>query len=168
MFFYILRKCHNELDDEPVTRIYNYKKTGHLIIKKQGEEKIFKSVGELEFFDRERPMIYFNSQNIVPLKTRQVIGLRENQNLQHRIPTVESIIVDGVDCNESIPNIGVFGQSYDAQVANIDLIDGVNGFAGEYRNNSRAAVWIMGPPSGKNVVSYAAWFQTQSPKTMTL
>ena len=159
--------CHNEFGQEPVTRNYKYEDAGCLLITKDGSEKKFESEGELAFLDRSRPMMHFNFETIVPLKSRQVIGLSEHKKSK-RIPTVELVMVDGVECSKSLPNVGAFGESYDAQAANIDLVDGIHGLAGQFNENSRAALWSMGPPSGNNAIAFALWFQTQSSATMTL
>ena len=44
---------------------------------------------------------------------------------------------------ESLANKGIFGQLYDAHVANIKCVDGVQGKAGEFTPASRMAVYGM-------------------------
>lgn len=146
---------------------YEYEISGRLVISKLGDERTFESHGELTLLDRLQPMIHFTFEEIVPLDSRQVIGLGESVNAK-RLPTVQSVTVEGIECNQSIPNIGAFGKSYDAQVANIRLIDGVHGLAAEFNENSRAALWSMGPHSGTDVISFSMWFMTQSPSTTTI
>ncbi len=61
-----------------------------------------------------------------------------------------------------------FGQTYDAQVGNIELVEGKYGLAGKFTSESRAALYGMGPHSKGEPISYALWFKTVSNETQIL
>lgn len=65
-------------------------------------------------------------------------------------------------------------EQYDAQVA-LKLVDSGSlgtlrlGKVGHFTNDSRMAIWGMGPVSGGNIISYSCWFKTiASSKNMIL
>jgi hypothetical protein len=75
---------------------------------------------------------------------------------------MKSVPVYDIECSEVIPNTGDFGLDYDAISANVDLVQGIHGMAGQFRKNSRAALWSMGPHFEGRVVSYSLWFKTEA------
>lgn len=140
---------------------YNYQSSGHLRLSKSGGVKTLNSSGELEILDPEGPAMYFTFEEIVPLQKRPVLALGELPGVG-RYPVVEEVTIGGIDCHDSLINMGVFGQDYDAQTANVDLVEGVYGLGGKFAESSRAAVFSMGPHSRGNPISYTLWFKTLS------
>ncbi len=104
-------------------------------------------------------MIYFSFESIHELHDRPVLGLGELPGVR-RAPIVSEVTIDGVTCYSSLPNHGAFGQNYDAQVTNIDIIPGMHGNAGTFDLDSRAAVLGQGPHTAGKAVSYSLWIRT--------
>jgi len=80
-------------------------------------------------------------------------------------------LVGGTNCTESIHNMGAFGEQYDAQVANIQLVPGrnANTFAGKFASNSRFGVFSIGPYTAGMAHSISLWMRTpEASKAMLL
>ncbi len=137
---------------------------GKFVIDKSAGKKTFKDEGELAFLDREARMLHFDFEESFALVDRQVLGL----NKRPGNPFVSETVIQGVRCDLSFANRGVFGQNYDAQYANIELVDGPRGKAGEFNPNSQMAVYGAGPHGHGNIISYALWMKTTSEEDMVL
>jgi len=153
--------CYDEAGAEKNMFNYSYQTSGHLQLSKSGGVKTLESSGDLEILDQEGPAMYFTFEEVVSLQERPVLGLGELPGVG-RYPVVEEVTVDGIVCHDSLINMGAFGQDYDAQTANVDLVEGVYGFGGRFAESSRAAVFSMGPHSRGNPISYTLWFKTLS------
>jgi len=136
------------------------------IDKSQRKTKIISS-GVLELLDIEPPIVKIDFADIVPLENRQILGMKDSTN-GNLIP--KKVIIRGIASTQSLPNKGSFGQQYDAQVANVDLVyDGRSDkFAGSFDKNSRLAVYSTGPHNGGFIISYALWVNTKSELEMIL
>jgi len=137
---------------------------GTFVIDKSSGKRVFKDEGELAFLDREARMIHFDFEENFALADRQVLGL----NKRPGNPFVSEVTIQGVRCDRSFANRGVFGQNYDAQYADIDFTDGPRGKAGVFNPNSQMAVYGAGPHGHGNMVSYALWMKTTSEEGMVL
>ena len=137
---------------------------GKFVIDKSSGKKVFKDEGELTFLDRDARMIHFDFEENFALADRQVLGLQRGPGN----PFVSEVTIQGVRCDRSFPNRGVFGQNYDAQYANIALAEGPRGKAGVFNPNSQMAVYGAGPHGHGNVISYALWMKTTSEEDMVL
>jgi len=155
---------HNEIGENQQGYNYNYATNGRILIHKSGDNVHFDTSGELKFIDISGPLIHFDFETIVRLKDRPVTGLYQAGKLQPR-----KVMMGGIICKESLPNVGAFGQSYDAQVANLMLVnDGQHGKAGNFSEYSHVGVFGMGPHAGGNIVSYSLWFKTTTRNTILL
>ena len=73
------------------------------------------------------------------------------------------VTIRGESCDQAMLNNGTFGAQYDAQVGNVTLVESgrVDGkFAGNFTENSRFAIFGVGPYSGGEMVSFSLWFKT--------
>ena len=137
---------------------------GKFVIDKSSGRKVFKDEGELAFLDREARMIHFDFEENFALADRQVIGLQPGP----RDPFMSEVTIQGVRCDRSFPNRGVFGQNYDAQYGDIASEEGPRGKAGVFNPNSQMAVYGAGPQGHGNVISYALWVKTTSEEDLIL
>jgi hypothetical protein len=137
---------------------------GRFVIDKSSGKKTFRDEGELAFLDRKARLIHFDFEETFALADRQVLGLQRGPGN----PFKSEVTIQGVRCDRSFANRGVFGQNYDAQYANIGLIGGPRGKAGVFNTNSQMAVYGAGPHGYGNVVSYALWLKTTSEEDMVL
>ena len=139
-----------------------YQKSGRFVLRKYGNRTIFQSEGDLKILNSTNAVLYFNFEKTILLEKRPVHGLFDYKSKsKERFPIIKEVMIDGVECNHSLINHGEFGKTYDAQVANIKLKQGVHGNAGTFTYNSRAAIYAMGPHHAGNIISYAIWFKTQ-------
>ena len=125
---------------------YNYRRRGRLLLKKNDDgdhTTIQDSWGELQIMDRSSPMIHFSFEEITNLWKRPVAGLGGLKSVTNT-PIVEEVPVNGILCRYSLPNMGAFGQNYDAQVANLNFVEGIHGNGAEFSSESRVAIWGMG------------------------
>jgi len=161
-------------DDEIDITLYNqtapkpsdgkYEVSGKFVIHKSAGKKTFKGEGELAFLDREVRLIHFDFEENFALKDRQVLGLA----VRAGDPFRSEISIQGARCERSFANRGVFGQNYDAQHCDIELVGGPQGQAGKFNSNSQMAIWGLGPHVYGNRVSYALWMKTASEENMVL
>ena len=162
-------------DDEIDITLYNqispkasdgkFEVYGKLVIDKSSGRKTFQDEGELEFLDREAPMLHFDFEENFAMKDRIVLGF---SLLNGGNPFKSEVNIDGVSCDRSFRNQGAFGRNYDAQNGNIELAEGPRGKAGVFNPNSQMAIYGAGPHSYGNVVSYALWMKTTSEEDMVL
>lgn len=137
----------------------NYTEYGRLTIDKSSPTNVnIESMGELELVDPESELIRFDFEEIVPLGTRQVFALNDNNNLM-----LSSVVIWGVVCTDSMLNTGTLGSQYDAQVGKLRIakhpkrLQGGN--AAHFRRKSRFAIYGMGPFSGGEIVSFSIWIK---------
>ena len=76
-------------------------------VDKSGEETQILSSGALRIFDLQRPMIHFDFEEIVPLSSRPIRGLRYSSYGTDGIGT--EVEIRGKNCADSLPNKGEFG-----------------------------------------------------------
>ncbi len=86
----------------------NYESYGHLNINKWGSNFTSESSGALKFVDFHLPLIYLSFEEIVPLESRQVIGMVHNDFKNKLIGS--NITIQGIHCTDAIPNEGSFGR----------------------------------------------------------
>jgi hypothetical protein len=161
-------------DDEIDITLYNqkapkpsdgkYEVSGRLVVDKSAGKKTFRDEGELAFLDREARLLHFDFEENFALADRQVLGLQRGPGN----PFMSEVTIQGVRCDRSFANRGVFGQNYDAQYADVTSADGPRGQAGVFNPNSQMAVYGAGPHSYGNMVSYALWMKTTSEEDMVL
>jgi len=140
----------------------NYTAHGHLTMQHLNDNTAtINSSGVLKILDRSSVLVKFNFNEILPLKTRQVLGLKHDN---YRIS------LRGIRCEEALPNRGSFGPQYDGQITNVVLVALDNGkYAGLFNETSQLAVFATGPHSGGNIISYSLRFKTgQSSSEMIL
>jgi len=116
--------------------------------------------GVLEPLDRISALLHFNFEEIVPLGSRQVIGLQHDDHLETLIAT--SITIRGIKSVESLPNLGSFAQLYDAQIANVTLINEPSNrgtYYAQFTENSRFGIFGNGPHNPGQPVSFALWIK---------
>lgn len=74
-----------------------------------------------------------------------------------------NVTVRNMTCIDSIHNHGIFGAQYDSQVANIDIIPNrvPGNSVGLFHNDSRFAIFGVGPFSGGEIISFSLWIKTK-------
>lgn len=74
----------------------------------------------------------------------------------------EKIAMHGRDLYDCIHNHGIFGQQYDAPVADVEIVEGgIKGNAGKFNGgSSQLGVYAFGPAVGGYIISYSIWFKT--------
>ncbi len=137
---------------------------GKFVIDKSSGERVFRDEGELTFLDRDARLIHFDFEENSALADRQVLGLQRGPGN----PFVSEVTIQGVRCDRSFANRGVFGQNYDAQYGDIDFTDGPHGLAGAFNPKSQMAVYGAGPHHYGDIISYALWMKTTSEEDMVL
>ena len=88
----------------------NYAEHGRLTIDKSTSLTEITSSGALKLLDRNAPLIHFNFENFVALKSRQVLGMVHDDFDDKLVG--DRITVRGVTSTESMPNWGEFGRKY--------------------------------------------------------
>lgn len=161
-------RCNNEIGSEPIKHNFDYTQSGRLVISKSENETSIEGSGQLALLDQSASLLHFSFEAILPLSTRDILGLGLVPRAGTYKPRMESVPVNGMDCTEVIPNVGEFGADYDAQAANVNLVKGVSGRAGQFNKNSRAGVWSMGPHFEGREVSYSVWVRTTATDTPIL
>eukprot|EP00559_Dactyliosolen_fragilissimus_P009826 CAMPEP_0184854838 /NCGR_PEP_ID=MMETSP0580-20130426/220_1 /TAXON_ID=1118495 /ORGANISM="Dactyliosolen fragilissimus" /LENGTH=748 /DNA_ID=CAMNT_0027349183 /DNA_START=20 /DNA_END=2266 /DNA_ORIENTATION=+ len=168
---------YNEVGDKPK---YNnsYQRKGRLTINKKNKNTTkFKHTGTLKFIDKSKPILHFTFDKLFSIKKRQVLGLHhEDEDTQL---LAERVNVRGKICTQSLPNMGVFGQQYDAQAC-LELVKGnklqaangktytTTGSVANFMWNSHVGVWGMGPHSNGEIVSYTVWVKTDTCKDQVI
>lgn len=162
---------NNEVGDKRMKYNLNYEESGRLTIKKKGSQREIIGTGQLTLTDTSAALIYFDFEKLSLLRDRPVLGLAQARSYPAHVepkPVMDFVPVQGINCFESLPNEGEFGVDYDAAIANIQLVDGVDGMAGRFSGMSRAAIWSMGPHFEGREVAYSLWFKTGSERTEIL
>lgn len=149
-------QAYNEVGNEAQSSMNTYTQFGSLLLDKSGYETKIAGSGILEPLSIKKPLIRFSFENIVPITTRQVIGLGDKNNL-----ILSKKKIRGVISEDAMLNDGTLGQQYDAQVANIEMVPGRRGkWAGKFTEHSRFSIFARGPHGAGNLVSYNIWIKT--------
>lgn len=99
----------NEIGRKP--RFNNdYEVHGELTMYKWGEDFYLESSGILEVINFEKPLIVLDFEEIVPLRSRQVIGMDHNDSNDKLIAS--NITMRGIHCTDAMANKGSFGREY--------------------------------------------------------
>jgi len=135
----------------------NYVVHGELTVNKDVDELTIMSSGALKLLDTSEPLIHFSFEETSLLSDRPILGLNTKKKLKPR-----GVEIRGIYCVNVMRNYGVFGQQYDAQVANVGQVTngGISGHAGNFNDTTRMSIFSLGPQAGGQVVSYAIWFKT--------
>jgi len=151
--------AYNQVGILPRGENMNHTEFGHLTIRKDGKRKEIQSSGALKLLDSDYALLNFDFETILPLGSREIVGLSHDFNKQTVVAS--QMTVRDIVCESSIWNNGTFGQQYDAQVANLALVDGIeSGNAIEFNESSIFAIASPGPYSAGNMVSFALWIKT--------
>ena len=130
-----------------------YEKSGRLLIDKSGNKTRFINEAGLAFLDVSDRLFYFTFEQSYALKNRMITGLKKKGS------KADSSQLRGVKCSRVFPNEGAFSDQYDALFAGINQVEGPNGIAGQFEQNSRLAIWGMGPNQGEHALSCSLWVQ---------
>jgi len=124
------------------------------------------SSGVLELLDRTSALVHLNFEQIVPLETRQVVGMRHDD--KGKILVGKRITIREIECTDSLPNQGSFGQPYDAQVAGIGLaLNGTQSY-GIFTAKTRLGIYGTGPHGAGSIISYSVRIRTSRGSNMIL
>lgn len=140
----------------------DYSVSGHLLIDKSGNSPRIAGHGELALLNTSERIYHFDFERKVLLADNPVMGISTQGNKG------DQRVLRGVICKDLFPNMGVFGNHYNALTSNVDLTDGVHGLAGKFGKDSRMGVFAMGPLHGSKAVSYALWIKTDSSNRQVL
>eukprot|EP00573_Skeletonema_grethae_P008867 CAMPEP_0201711174 /NCGR_PEP_ID=MMETSP0578-20130828/59006_1 /ASSEMBLY_ACC=CAM_ASM_000663 /TAXON_ID=267565 /ORGANISM="Skeletonema grethea, Strain CCMP 1804" /LENGTH=816 /DNA_ID=CAMNT_0048200223 /DNA_START=396 /DNA_END=2843 /DNA_ORIENTATION=+ len=124
------------------------------------------SSGELKVLDDEVALMHFDFEGTFKIDARPIHAMDNEDSLVAKYK-----VLSDTNCTESIHNMGSFGEQYDAQVANIELVPGrkAGTYAGKFAPNSRFGVFSMGPYTAGMAHSIAMWMKTsEASKKMTL
>jgi len=129
---------------------------------------IISAHGVLKLLDRTSALVHFNFGEIIPLGTRQVIGLQHDDHFDTLV--AKRITIRRIKSEESLPNQGSFGQQYDAQIANVNLSwsSSRNDSYATFTERSRLGIFTNGPHTSGGIISYALWIKTSEISEMTL
>lgn len=137
----------------------NYRSAGKVIIDKSGSSTSIKATDELALLEPKSKLLNFTFEQDFGQVDRPINGLKEKKN---------SFILDGKRCDRTLPNLGTFGAQYDALHCNVEVVSAENGNAGQFTEDSRMAVFAMGPLQGKHAVAYELSFKTESRENQIL
>jgi hypothetical protein len=145
----------------------DYVQSGLLTLDKSNpSDPQISSSGELKILDDEVALMHFDFEIMHKIDTRPIHGLSNDDSLVAKYQ-----VMGDTNCTESIHNMGSFGEQYDAQVANIELVPGrkANTLAGKFVSNSRFGIFSIGPYTAGMAHSSALWMRTpETSKTMML
>jgi len=141
---------------------------GSVIINKSLNNTVISSSGALKLLDTSLPLVHLDFEEILPLSGRQVIGMKHDD--MKKILIASRISIRNVESTKVLPNAGGFGQQYDAQIANMELMgNSINGqYSGRFWHKSRVGIYSTGPHNGGDIISYALWFRTIQKRHMIL
>ena len=88
----------------------DYEQNGLLIIDKKRSYTRIHSSGALEIVDVRRALIHFNFEELVPMRTRQVPGMKQMRGETEIGLIANSTEMEGVTCTEALPNMAKFGR----------------------------------------------------------
>lgn len=153
---------------QEASSVLRYSEQGSVTIDKRNSSYVnISSNGILEIRDHREPIIHYDFEEKFPLEDRPVWLMNSGNEMDH--DPVKFSLIRGTKASDSFANYGTFGQFYDAQAANITLVDGVFGKkAGLFSNQSAMAIFGMGPAGGGRAISTALWFKTSRSKEMIL
>ena len=137
----------------------NYRTAGKLIVDKSKQETIIEASGELALLEPKSRLLHFTFEQDFAEVERPINGLGEKKS---------SKVVDGKRVERTIANLGSFGSQYDALLHNVEIVLGKYGNAGQFSNDSRMAVFAMGPLQGEHAIAYEISFKTQSSSNQIL
>jgi len=113
-------------------------------------------------------LVHLDFEKIIPLDRRQIVGMHHDN--EDDVLLGKRITIRGKISKQSLPNIGSFGQPYDAQVAQVEL-KRTSIRSRSYAvltEDSRIGIYGIGPHSGGNIISYSLLINTKSTSEMTL
>jgi len=131
----------------------NYRVTGTLSIDKSTNKTSIKATGGLALLETKSKLLHFDFEQDFAEIDRPINGLSEKKS---------SYVIDGKKVSRTIANLGTFGDQYDALHHNVNIVPAKNGNSGKFSQDSRMAVFAMGPLQGKHAVAYELSFKTQS------
>jgi len=114
------------------------------------------SSGALTLLDRTTALLHFDFEEIVPLGSRQVIGLQHDDHFETLV--TKSIIIRGTKSEEALPNLGSFDQPYDAQISNVTLVHQQSSrgkYYAQFTGKSRFGIFGNGPHTPGLGISFA-------------
>lgn len=152
--------CRNQAGEEASDG--KYTDTGRLVIDKRGGKTVLDGEGELAFLDPSARLFHFDFEGDVAMKDLPIMGFAGREKKE------DAKTIRGVECARIFTNRGEFGRHFSALQANVELIDGPRGKAGRFDEESRMAVFAMGPHHGSHAVSYALWIKTVSGENQLL
>ena len=100
---------YNEVGEDPRWN-NNYEMHGQLTIDKTSSSTVISSSGALELLDRDVELVHLTFEELVPLKSRQVLGMVHDQYGEKLVG--ESVTMRNIRCSESMPNKGAFGRKW--------------------------------------------------------
>jgi len=151
--------CYNQLGDKAADG--KYEVSGRLVIDKSVGSARIQGEGELAVLDPAARHFYFNFEEILPLAENPIMG---SANRKKEDP----FTLRKIKCSRILPNRGSFGPHYSGLTANVELVPGKQGKAGQFSAKSRMGVFAMGPLHGDHAVSYALWLKTTSTENQLL
>ena len=131
----------------------NYREAGTLSVDKSKSSTTINATGELALLETKSKLLNFDFEQDFAEVDRPINGLSEKKS---------SYVIDGKRVNRLIANNGSFGNQYDALHHKVAIVPGNNGNAGQFSQDSRMAVFAMGPLQGKHAVAYELSFKTES------
>ncbi|WP_226996589.1 LamG domain-containing protein [Thalassotalea crassostreae] len=131
----------------------NYREAGILSVDKSGSSTKISSSGELALLATKSKLLNYTFEQDYAEQDRPINGLSEKKS---------SYVLDGKRCERVLPNLGTFGDQYDALQCDVKLVKGQNGNAGKFSKESRMASFAMGPLQGKHAVAFELSFKTDS------
>ncbi len=131
----------------------NYRIAGKLSVDKSAPVTAISATGELALLEPKSRLLHYTFDKDFAEPDRPINGLSEKKN---------SYVIDGKQCNRTLANSGSFGSQYDALHNNVEIVPGKNGNAGQFTEDSRMAVFAMGPLQGKHAIAYELSFKTES------
>jgi len=137
----------------------NFRSAGKLTVDKSGGSTSIKASGELALLEPKSRLLHFTFEEDFNELDRPINGLGEKK---------KSYIVDGKHVQRSFANLGTFGNQYDALHHNVEIVESENGKAGQFSQDSRMAVFAMGPLQGEHAVAYELSFKTESKNNQIL
>ncbi len=98
---------YNEVGQQPRFN-NNYEVDGQLTLYKWGTELVVEATGVLQVVDSASENIVLNFEEIVPLSSRQVVGMVHDDF--YKMLVGSRITMRGVQCTDAMPNEGNFGR----------------------------------------------------------
>lgn len=131
----------------------NYREAGTLSVDKSESSTTINATGELALLETKSKLLNFDFEQDFAEIDRPINGLSEKKS---------SYVIDGKRVSRTLANQGSFGNQYDALHHKVKIVPGQNGNAGKFTEDSRMAVFAMGPLQGKHAVAFKVSFKTKS------